>query len=67
MIASERLDLEPSVLGVVLEDVGDADCGLDPLDPALHQLEVRVVAEPEVVQPRSFGLATSPGVGLLSG
>jgi hypothetical protein len=64
VVASERLGLEPSVLGVILEDVGDADCGLDALDPALHQLEVRVVAEPEVVQPRSLGTGNVTGRGI---
>jgi hypothetical protein len=33
---AERLGLEPSAFGAVFENVGDADCGLDPLDPALH-------------------------------
>ena len=35
--------------------MGDADCGVDPLDPALHQLDVGVVAQAEVVQPLSLG------------
>src|SRR3954468_16601517 len=54
-VASERLGLEPTAFGAILENVGDADCGLDPLDPALHQREVRVVAQTKVVQSRSFG------------
>ena len=29
LIASERLGLEPSAFGAILEDVGDADCRLD--------------------------------------
>jgi hypothetical protein len=49
---------------VILEDVGDADSGLGPLDPALHQLEVGVVAQAEVVQPRSLGPGDVTGVKL---
>jgi hypothetical protein len=34
-VVSERLRLEPSAFVAILENVGDADCGVDPLDPAL--------------------------------
>jgi hypothetical protein len=54
-VSSERLGLEPSAFGAILEDVGDADCGGNLLDPALHQLEVGVVAQPEGVQSLSLG------------
>src|SRR4051794_28766378 len=54
-VASERLGLEPSAFGAILENVGDADGGLDPLDPALHQREVGVVAQAKVVQSCSLG------------
>src|SRR5215213_6353813 len=62
-VASERLGLEPRAFGAILENVGDADCGLDPLDPALHQLEVGVVAQPERVQPLSLGPGDVTGRG----
>ncbi len=41
--------------------------GLDPLDPALHQPELGVVAQAEVVQPRSLDLATSLELTRLGG
>ena len=63
-VASERLGLEPSAFGAIVEDMGDPDCGCDPLDPALHQLEVRVVAQAEVVQPRSLGPGNVTGRGI---
>ena len=63
VIASERLGLEPSAFGAILEHVGDADCGGNRLDPALHQLEVGVVAQAEVVQPLSLGSGDVTGRG----
>ena len=44
--------------------MGDADGGLDARDPALHQLEVRVVAQAEVVKPRSLGPGNVAGRGI---
>ena len=61
LVTGEGLGLEPCVFGAILENVGDADRGGDPLDPALHQLEVGVVAQAQGVQP--FGL----GPGHLTG
>src|SRR5215207_1909325 len=54
-VAGERLGLEPSAFIAILENVGDAHCGADTLDPALHQLELGVVAQSEGVQPLSLG------------
>jgi hypothetical protein len=48
-VGSERLGLEPGASVAILENVSDADCGGDLLDPALHQLEVGVVAQAEGV------------------
>src|SRR5215217_4477478 len=54
-IAGERLGLEPSAFLAIVEDMGDAHCGGNRLYPALHQLEVRVVAQAEAVQPLGLG------------
>src|SRR5689334_7093249 len=66
LVAGERLGLEAGAFAAILEDVRDAQRGLDPLDPALHQLEVRVVTQAEVVQPRSLrpGDVTGRGIPL---
>src|SRR5215212_812150 len=63
LVAGERLGLEPSPLGAILENVGDADGGRDPLDPALHQRDVGVVAQAEGVQPLSLGPGHVTGRG----
>jgi hypothetical protein len=63
VVAGERLGLEPSALGTMLENVGDADCGGDLLDPTLHQLQVGVVAQAEGVQPLSLGPGDVTGRG----
>src|SRR5688572_14769036 len=55
LVAGERLSLEPSALVAILENVGDADCGCDPLHPALDQSEVRLVAQSEAVEPLGLG------------
>jgi hypothetical protein len=62
-VASERLGLEPSAFVAVLENVGDADCGRDSLDPALHQREVGIVAQAEGIQPLSLGPGDVTGRG----
>jgi hypothetical protein len=46
---------------VILEDVGDAHRGLDPLHPALHQFQVGVVAQAEFVQPLGLRLGDVAG------
>ena len=48
-VPSERLGLELGAVVAILENMGDPNRGRDPLDPALHELEVGVVAQAEVV------------------
>ena len=64
VVAGERVGLEPRVLGAVLEDVGDANVRVvDPLDPALDQFEVGVVAQAEAVETLGLGLGDVAGRG----
>src|SRR5436309_7473369 len=63
VVAGERLGLEPSAFVAILENVGDADCPGDLLDPALDQVEVGVVAQAEAVQPLSLGPSDVTGRG----
>src|SRR5262245_44779622 len=50
-VIGERLELEREFQRLIAKDMGQPDLGIaDPLYPALEQLEVGVVAEPETVQ-----------------
>jgi hypothetical protein len=46
------------------EKMSYPNCGTDPLDPALHEFEVGVVAEAEFVQPLGLGPTDVTGGGI---
>lgn len=53
-VAGERLGFGPPAVVAILEDVGYPNRGRDPLDPALHELEVGPLAKAQPVQARSL-------------
>src|SRR5689334_17992647 len=63
-VASERLGLEPGAVVAIIENMGDPNRGRDPLDPALDEFEVGVVAQAEVVQPLCLGPTDVTGRGI---
>ena len=67
LVASERLGLEPSAFGAILEDVGDADCGSTRSTRLSTSLRLGLSPKPRSFSRAASALATSPGVGLLSG
>lgn len=66
-VVGEWLGFKPGAFVVILEHVDDADCGRDPLDPALEQLDLGLSPKARASSRSASALATSPGVGLLSG
>jgi hypothetical protein len=66
LVVGERLGLELATLLAIRKHMGDANCGRDTLDSALHQFHVWIVTQAEVVQTRSFGPAdvTRGGIAL---
>src|SRR5947209_5354477 len=64
LVVSERVGRELGAVLAVLENMGDSNCGWDPLDPALRQFEARVVAHIEVVQSLGLGPTHVTGRGV---
>jgi hypothetical protein len=67
----ERLGLLAGFRGLVLEDVNQANGGVEPFDASLDQCEVGIIPLPELIEPLGLGLTdvtwsrTAGGVGIL--
>ena len=66
-VVLEGLGLLACAGGFLLEDVGEADGLVAPLDAALDQIQIGIVAEAEAVEALGFGSADVAGVGRLAG